>query len=454
MHWSGFLRAFLCLIPALICLFFTGSQASEVEKDEDQDLIQLLPNEVGRHMFSFLSIGAYLSMMQTSKRVLEDLQLPPKVEFGMLTRGFDEKSTASLMSMRVRGALMAKAAGKVQETLGRLLKELVDELFTAPDGEAMDACRCELVADKRLDGTFWSEYVGVAVSDIAGATASSEDVTKRLEAILRIAARVGSLEAMEAVLSGLEGTQVKVDLGAKLNYAVKWAWLGGHTEVVQFLLKNAGFIYDRDRYSRPISPDAKNSFALDLGAEYGHVRIFKRLLAVKEGENGMHQDINLTANVNSAIRVAAQNGRVEVVRFLLEMKIANPVLFRWIDPAAKENYAIRWASTRGLFEVVKVLLEVKIAHPRLFGEIDPAAKDNEAIIKAIENGRIEVVRVLLEKKEEDTDNKFGYGNIDPAARNSEGSKRACKEGHIEMIDFLRKKKELRPDFYEALVLDW
>ena len=454
MRGAGLLQAFLCFAPALSYLLFTGARASEVEGDGEQDLIPSIPNEVGRHMFSFLSIETYLAMMQTSKRALKDLQLPPKVELGMLARDFGEESAAGLMHTRVKGALMAKAAGKVQETLGGLLKELVDEIFTAPDGEVMDACRCALVADKRLSAAVWEEYVGIAVSDIAGAPASSEDATKKLEAILGIAARVGSLKTIQAIISSLGGTQIKANLGARLNYAVKWAWLGNHTEVVQFLLKNVEFIFDRDRYSRPISPDTKNSFALELAAEYGHVRVFRRLLAVKEGQTGMHQDTNLTAKVNCAIRVAAQNGRVEAVRFLLGMKIAHPTLFGGMDPAGKENHAIRWASTRGFFEVVKVLLEMKIEHSELFPGIDPAAKDNEAIVKAIANGRTEVVKVLLEKKEEDTASKFGYQNIDPAARSNEGPKQAFKDGHVEMLEFLRKKKTDRPDLYERLVLDW
>ena len=605
MHSAGLLRAFFRFAPALSCLFFTGSRASEAE---GQDLIQLLPNEVGWHMSSFLSMGAYLSMLQTSKGILENFQLLLKMELGMLARDFDEKSAAGLMHMRVGSALLAKAKGK-QGSLGRLLKKLVDEIFAAPDGEAKDACRCALVADKRLDDIFWGEYVGVTVSQITDATAPSKDVIKRLETILGVAARVGSLETIEAIVSSLERTHVKVDLGANRDYAIKWAWVNGHTEVVQFLLEDGGFISDEDGYLEPIAPDAEKSVALEFAAEYGHVWAFKGLLAVNEGDSGMRNDINLAANDNciiraasenghdelvkfllemkiarhklfegidpaadhnSAIRWAAENGHVEVVKFLLEMKIAHPELFGGIDPAITNNYAIRTASSNGHSEVVKVLLEMKIAHPELFQGIDPAvndnyalrmaalrghsevvqllldmkiahpglfegidpaagdndaiqsassnghsevvkvlllmkkkhfkvferidpadgngaiiwaswhgraevvrvllemrvahpelfkgfdpaAKDNEAIVKAMANGCIEVVKVLLEKKEEDTDNKFGYQNIDPAARNNEGPERASKNGHVEMIEFLRERKAARPDLYEGLILDW
>ena len=443
MHGAGFFRVFLCFAFTPSCLFFTGSQASEAGGNGGQDPIQLLPSEVGHHTFSFLSVEAYLAMLQASKGILENFQLPLKMELEMLTRDFDEKSAADLMHMRVGGALLAKAQGNVQETLGGLLKELVDEIFAAPDGEVMDACRCALVADKRLDGTFWREYVDVVVSKIADATASREDVTKRLETIQGIAARVGSLEPIKAVVSSLEGTQVKVNLRANSFYAVKWAWVNGHTEVVQFLLKDAALILDRDRYSEPIASDARSNVALEFAAEYGHIRVFKRLLAVKEGESGMQKDIDLAANDNRIIRVASRHGHVQVVKFLLEMKIAHPELFGGIDPAAGDNDAIRWAIESGHIEMVKFLLEMKIAHPELFGGIDPAVWANFAIKMASLKGHSEVVKVLLEMK---MAHPKVYGGIDLDAGFNFAIQMAGN-GHVELVKLLLEKKEEKSELY-------
>ena len=178
MHSADLLRAFLRLAPVLICLFSTGSRASETGGYEEQDPIQLLPSEVGERVSSFLSVEAYLAMLQTSKGILEKFQLPLKMELEMLKRDFDESSAADLMHMHVGSAVLAKAKGK-QGSLRRLLKELVGKIFAAPDGEVMDACRCALVAGKRLNGMFWNEYVSVVVGDVIKTLILLPTTTKR-----------------------------------------------------------------------------------------------------------------------------------------------------------------------------------------------------------------------------------------------------------------------------------
>ena len=502
MYGCQFIRTVVCLVFALSCSFSAVAPARGPSVGVGSSSLQELLWEFALKPPNDSAARNYLPSLENSKEMQKMSGLPLEEQLEMLGRRFSSGLASNLMSARVDDILSAGAEGSGEKVRGqevegmargRSLSKLIDRICSGSSWKTerdMDACLRALVADKRLGTAAWEEYAHVTMKDIADGTVSRDVATDRLGRVVMTAARVGALEEIKVIVSKAVLNDIKVDLAANANYAIRWASYNGHFEVVKFLLEmkiahselfggidpaaaNNDALLEASFYGHfevikvllemkkahpvlfgNIDPAVADNYAINEASAGGHFEVIRVLLTTKIADPVLFERIDPAACDNYAIRDASQSGHVEIVRFLLEMRVEYPELFGGIDPAADSNYAIRWASMGGHFGVVKVLLEMKIANPVLLGRIDPAARDNYAIVWAIAYGHIEVVKVLLEMKEGDTDNKFGYQNIDPAAENSAGPKRASEHRHFGMIEFLREKKEMRPDLYGGLVLDW
>ena len=101
----------------------------------------------------------------------------------------------------------------------------------------------------------------------------------------------------------------------------------------------------------PVSdPTDRDSEALRLAAENGHVECAKLLLPVSDPKERDSQ----------ALRFAAHNGHAECVKLLLSVSDPRP------EESEALRWALRWAATYGHVECVRMLLAVS----GLLGEID------------------------------------------------------------------------------------
>jgi len=135
------------------------------------------------------------------------------------------------------------------------------------------------------------------------------------------------------------------------SYALIWAAVNGHTEIVKLLI--------------PVSnPKANDSAALRWAAINGHTEIVKLLIPVSDPK----------ARDSAALRWAAINGHTEIVKLLIPVS----------DPKACDSAALRWAASNGRTEVVKLLIPVS----------DPKACDSATLRWAAMNGHTEIVKLL------------------------------------------------------------
>ncbi len=153
-------------------------------------------------------------------------------------------------------------------------------------------------------------------------------------------------------------------------------------------------------------PKAKNSGALQLAAEHGHLEIVKLLLPVSDP----------TAVGSWAIKVAAANGHLEVVRLLLPVS----------DPAVAGVSAVRYAAANGHLEIVKLLSSQPLTTYSSF-----------VMAAAAENGHLEVVRFIL-------------STSSPKAPKSFALRAAAGCGHLEIVKLLLPLSDLKDDNSLAL----
>jgi len=89
------------------------------------------------------------------------------------------------------------------------------------------------------------------------------------------------------------------DISDDNNYAIRWASIYGHFEIVRLLLKDPR-----------VDPSDNNNYAIQWASERGHFEIVKLLL--KDSR------VDPSDNNNCAIRWASESGHLEIVRLLLE----------------------------------------------------------------------------------------------------------------------------------------
>ena len=121
----------------------------------------------------------------------------------------------------------------------------------------------------------------------------------------------------------------RIDVHTNDEWALKWAVINGHLEVVKYLVENGANIH------------ADNELALKWAANNGHLEVVKYLV-----ENGA--DIHV--DNEWALRWAANNGHLDVVKYLVE---------NGADIHVDIDYALRWAVINGNLDIVRYLKSIK-----------------------------------------------------------------------------------------------
>ncbi len=216
-----------------------------------------------------------------------------------------------------------------------------------------------------------------------GAVCDEWDMVKHGDTVLKHLCETGAVacdaSALAAAARAGSGSVVRylvgergVDPAALDNFAIRWAALNGHTDVVKLLLDLP--------LERGVDPAADDNFAFRWAAENGHTAIVQLLLDLP-----LERGVDPAARNNSALCYAAENGQTDVVQLLLDLRPE-----RGVDLAAKDNYAFRYAARNGRTDVVQLLLDLPLERG-----VDPAAKDNYAFRYAAKNGHADIVHLLL-----------------------------------------------------------
>jgi len=116
------------------------------------------------------------------------------------------------------------------------------------------------------------------------------------------------------------------NIHADSDYAIRWASINGHSEVIQFLISNGADIH------------ANNDFAIRWASIKGHLEVVQHLIS---------KGADIHTDNDYAIRWASKNGHLEIVKFLVSSGA---------NIYANDNCAIKWASGNGHSEVVQFLI--------------------------------------------------------------------------------------------------
>jgi len=161
-------------------------------------------------------------------------------------------------------------------------------------------------------------------------------------------------------LRELSTWKLLISLGADIHeendYALRFAALNGHLEVVKYLVQLGANIH------------ADNDYALRWSALNGHLEVLKYLVQL---------GANIHAENDYALRFAAGKGHLEVLKYLISLGA---------DIHAYHDFALRWAAGNGHLEVVKYLVQQGA---------DIHANHEEALIWSENNKHIEVYNELL-----------------------------------------------------------
>ncbi|KAI9350663.1 hypothetical protein BDR26DRAFT_891167 [Obelidium mucronatum] len=252
------------------------------------------------------------------------------------------------------------------------------------------------------------------------------------------------------VITQIRARYPRFDFTVHKNRPLRWSCRMGHTDVVEYLLKdpavnpadeeclglhwacenrNIEVVKVLLRDSR-VDPTYRDNFPIKISAQEGLLEIVEILLGEEFGGGGgggagagadgggrRGGIVDPSAQDNFACRLASQNGHTEVVRRLL--------LDPRVDPSASNNYAIILASRNGHYETVELLLK----DPR----VDPAGNANEPIVDASRGGHVSVVKALL-----------ADSRVDPSARGNDALKFAGARKHFEVILLLLKDPRVNP----------
>ncbi|KAJ3117817.1 hypothetical protein HDU96_005404 [Phlyctochytrium bullatum] len=204
-----------------------------------------------------------------------------------------------------------------------------------------------------------------------------------------------------------------VDPTSRTDYALRWACMNGHAEILKMLLATGR-----------CNPAAENNQAIALAAQEGRTECVRILLSLPPMAG-----VDPTTECDHALRWASHNGHAEVVRLLLAWRAPTPDAGTTparrraavVNPAAQDDYAIRWAAHHGHTEVVRLLLGCGGTHPA----VNPASQDNNPVVWAAVEGHAEIVRLLL-----------ATGKCDPTAQANYAIRRAAERGHGDVVEAL------------------
>jgi ankyrin repeat protein len=120
-----------------------------------------------------------------------------------------------------------------------------------------------------------------------------------------------------------------------------WACEQGHLDMVEYLTSQ----------EIGCDPEADHNYAIQFAALNGHLEVVKYLFSIG-GDPKSHN--------NYAIRLASKNGHLKVVKYLVDLGC---------DPKACNNHAIQFASLNNHLDVVKYLVEMDCDHKNISFDI-------------------------------------------------------------------------------------
>ena len=191
---------------------------------------------------------------------------------------------------------------------------------------------------------------------------------------LHLAARSGHLEVVDCLLEhGEASTQLQTEGGAG-TYAIHWAVLGGHVDVVKKLCE----AHENRHVSLNLFCGEDNGSPLHLAVKGHQVDMVKHLLSSKATPNIMD------ANNATPLFYACQNGHLKIVDLLLEDEAT-------IDTPNNQDISPLLAATANNHpRVVQRLIEKQ-------AQLDTQDRHGKtALMAACESGNVLVVRWLLD----------------------------------------------------------
>ena len=146
-------------------------------------------------------------------------------------------------SMMARAEEEADQGGEpifLEELQGRFLNKVFAMLHEKPDKQIVRTCACTLASNKKLGPGFWKTYIADIRKHIVSGAISEEAAAKGLEAVALGAARSKQDRILTAIISSSKEANVKIDLEARDDYAMKWTARNEMKESFVFVLKETG----------------------------------------------------------------------------------------------------------------------------------------------------------------------------------------------------------------------
>ncbi|KAJ3087263.1 hypothetical protein HK102_011476 [Quaeritorhiza haematococci] len=243
-------------------------------------------------------------------------------------------------------ALQHIAAHGFPEIFRALLKNGGTEIAKKGSGVLKTAIRYSKIESVRI-----LLENGIKVPDVEEAAAPEEQE----EHLLTTAVKAGKFEVVELLVEK-GGANVRANRCAALD----WAASDGRVDLVEYLIRKGG----------GPTPTQRESLALVMAAEGGHVPVVKMLL---EAGADVH------TRQDTPLRWATTHGRTEVVRLLVEAGA---------NVNVTNGEPLTHACQLGFIDIVKILLaagaDIHINH-------------GKSLVEAAKGGHVEIVRILLER---------------------------------------------------------